>query len=110
MTPQATTFQAQAAEIFADNTRNKVRRLLVFLVLFALVAWSVYVTIVADTDWERIGSLGAVLTSVGRFVSIDFALIPLLYLVRAGITRLLEQGTEPKARDTGSGEALPVEQ
>ena len=79
MTPQVTTFQAQAAQILADKAKNKVRRLLIFLMLFVLVAWSIHVTIIADTDWERIGSLGAVLTSVGRFLSIDFALIPLLF-------------------------------
>ncbi len=79
MAAQATTFQTQAAQILSENLKSKAKRILVFLVLFGLVAWSVYVTIIADTDWERIGSFSAVLTSVGRFIGIDFALIPLLF-------------------------------
>jgi phosphonate transport system permease protein len=49
-------------------------RLCVYLALFLLVAWSVQVTIIDDTDWERMGSLGNVLESANRFIGIDFAL------------------------------------
>jgi phosphonate transport system permease protein len=49
-------------------------RLCLYLVLFALVAWSVQVTIIDDTDWERMGSLGNVLESANRFLGIDYAL------------------------------------
>lgn len=48
----------------------------VFLVVMALVAWSVDVTIIQDTDWERMGSLAQVLESAGRFVGVDWALFP----------------------------------
>jgi phosphonate transport system permease protein len=44
-----------------------------------LVLWSIQATIIADTDWERIGSLGQVLDSVGRFLVLDFSLIPHLW-------------------------------
>ena len=46
--------------------------------LLLLVAWSVDVTIIDDTDWERLGSLADVMRSVGRFVAVDWALIPQL--------------------------------
>jgi phosphonate transport system permease protein len=49
-------------------------RLCIYLVLFVLVVWSVQVTIIDDTDWERMGSLGNVLESANRFIGIDFAL------------------------------------
>ena len=49
-------------------------RLSLYLVLFVLVAWSVQVTIIDDTDWERMGSLGNVLESANRFFGIDYAL------------------------------------
>ena len=39
-----------------------------------MVIWSVDVTIVEDTDWERMGSLSDVLSSAGRFIGIDFSL------------------------------------
>ena len=41
-----------------------------------MVIWSVDVTIVEDTDWERMGSLSDVLSSAGRFIGIDFSLFP----------------------------------
>lgn len=41
-----------------------------------LAAICFYNILVVDTDWERMGSLGEVLTSVGRFLAIDFELIP----------------------------------
>ena len=49
-------------------------RICIYLALFALVAWSVQVTIIDDTDWERMGSLGSVLESANRFLGIDYAL------------------------------------
>jgi phosphonate transport system permease protein len=41
-----------------------------------LAAICLYNILVIDTDWERMGSLGEVLTSIGRFVAVDFELIP----------------------------------
>ena len=60
------------------QSRNRVR-FVSFLVLLALVVWSVQVTIVEDTDWERIGSLSQIMTDVSRFIGIDFQLIPSLW-------------------------------
>jgi len=44
--------------------------------VIALVLWSIQATIIEDTDWERIGDLGSVLKSLGRFAALDFSLIP----------------------------------
>lgn len=52
--------------------------LLIALVVAALVFWSVDVTVIEDTDWERIGSLASVLDSLGRFAAIDWSLFPSL--------------------------------
>ncbi len=46
------------------------------LVVVALVVWSIDVTVIEDTDWERIGSLAAVAESINRFVGIDWDLFP----------------------------------
>ena len=51
-------------------------KLLVAVVVFALVIWSIDATIVADTDWSRIGGLGAVLGTLGRFATLDLSLLP----------------------------------
>ena len=47
-------------------------------VVTALVIWSIDVTIIEDTDWERIGSLANVLESLQRFAAIDWSLFPTL--------------------------------
>jgi len=59
--------------------RRRVKRVImgaVYLVLFALVVWSIQVTVIEDTDWERLGGLGNVLKAVNRFVGLDMALFP----------------------------------
>jgi phosphonate transport system permease protein len=66
-------------EILVKRNRDKVSHSIFFMVMMALVLWSVNVTIIEDTDWERMGSLGEVLASAGRFFGIDFSLIPNLF-------------------------------
>ncbi|KAA3628055.1 MAG: phosphonate ABC transporter, permease protein PhnE, partial [Proteobacteria bacterium] len=65
-------------DILRDRKKNRVRRGIVYVVLLLLVAWSVEVTIIDDTDWERMGSLGKVLETAGRFVAVDWSLFPQL--------------------------------
>jgi phosphonate transport system permease protein len=66
-------------DILVKRNRDKVSHSIFFLVMMTLVLWSVNVTIIEDTDWERMGSLGEVLASAGRFFGIDFSLIPNLF-------------------------------
>lgn len=63
-------------DIISLRSRSKVTRGVGGLILIAMVLWSVKVTIFEDTDWERMGSIGQVLTSAGRFMGIDFSLVP----------------------------------
>ena len=48
-------------DILVKRNRDKVSHSIFFMVIMALVLWSVNVTIIEDTDWERMGSLGEVL-------------------------------------------------
>ena len=66
-------------DILVKRNRDKVSHSIFFMVMMALVLWSVNVTIIEDTDWERMGSIGEVLASAGRFFGIDFSLIPNLF-------------------------------
>ena len=52
--------------------------LVIAFMVTALVIWSIDVTIIEDTDWERIGSLASVLESLKRFAAIDWGLFPTL--------------------------------
>jgi phosphonate transport system permease protein len=66
----------RADEILARRGRRQRNTAIAGAVLFALVVWSIDVTVVQDTDWERIGSLGEVLESAGQFAGVDFSLFP----------------------------------
>jgi phosphonate transport system permease protein len=56
--------------------RQQTVGVVVFLVGVSLVLWSVQSIIIEDTDWERIGSLQAVLASISRFAVLDLSLTP----------------------------------
>ena len=66
----------KSEEIIIYRQKNRLRNIFIFLILLIMVIWSVDVTIVEDTDWERMGSLSDVLSSAGRFIGIDFSLFP----------------------------------
>ncbi len=60
--------------ILERRRKNRIVQAFVYLILAGLVVWSVQVTIIDDTDWERIGSLANVLEATNRFMGVDFAL------------------------------------
>lgn len=47
---------------------------LVYILGIALVTWSVQVTVIDDTDWARMGSVGQVLETANRFIGLDIGL------------------------------------
>jgi phosphonate transport system permease protein len=63
-------------DILVKRNRDKISHCIFFILVMAMALWSVNVTIIEDTDWERMGSLSEVLASAGRFIGIDFSLIP----------------------------------
>jgi len=60
--------------ILERRRKNRIVQVFVYLILAGLVVWSVQVTIIDDTDWERIGSLANVLEATNRFMGVDFSL------------------------------------
>ena len=79
MDAQATTAGRMTQEralktVMASRRKQNLIRAAFQVVLLILVAWSVQVTIIEDTDWERMNSFGSVMESAGRFVGIDFGL------------------------------------
>ena len=74
MNNQVTSIRMTSDIILERRRKSRNVRLCVYLVLTALVAWSVQVTIIEDTDWERMGSLAKVLEGANRFIGIDFSL------------------------------------
>jgi phosphonate transport system permease protein len=73
------TMTARIDAVIAARAKAKTLRYFAYLGLFVLVLWSIHATIVADTDWDRIGSFASVMRAVGRFAGIDWELVPLLW-------------------------------
>ncbi len=72
MTPK----RSSVGDVLARRTRRRRWRGAFYLGLLILVAWSVHTTIVADTDWARIGSFTQIMHSIGRFLSVDWSIVP----------------------------------
>ena len=80
--PDAVPVASRRASVDAilDLRRRRRRiRILFGLLFLALVVWSVDVTIVKDTDWERMGSLSNVLKTAGGFFGVDFKVFATLW-------------------------------
>ena len=69
-------FVLKADDIIAYRRRKRGRRFFIYAFLSVIVLWSVKVTIIEDTDWERMGSIGKVISSAARFFGVDFNLFP----------------------------------
>jgi phosphonate transport system permease protein len=65
----------RVAHIAANRRRSRAARYSTYAAVLALVAWSVYAIVIADTDWNRILN-GTLLTTLGRFFEFDYKLIP----------------------------------
>ncbi len=65
-----------ADEVLAIRRRRRWSMLAVVAALTVMVVWSIDVTVIEDTDWERMGSVASVLESAGRFMGVDWALFP----------------------------------
>ncbi|MEM7170765.1 MAG: phosphonate ABC transporter, permease protein PhnE [Pseudomonadota bacterium] len=76
MTDSSTANPAFLQEAIRKRRSNQLIKFLLALAVFFLVLWSIDATVIADTDWERIGGLGAILKSLARFAELDFSLIP----------------------------------
>ena len=63
--------QLSLQDVIRQRRSSQLGKLLLAFAVFVLVLWSIDATIIADTDWERIGGLGSILKSLGRFRNLD---------------------------------------
>jgi phosphonate transport system permease protein len=68
--------QLTLQDVIRQRRSSQLGKLLLAFAVFVLVLWSIDATIIADTDWERIGGLDSILKSLGRFANLDLSLIP----------------------------------
>ncbi len=71
----------------ARRRARKLRTGLIYMAVLVLVALSVEATIIADTEWDRIGSLSQVIESTLRFFAVDWSILP--SLVKPAIETLM---------------------
>ncbi len=68
--------ETRLEKILSKRKKYKAVRYSLYLFLFLLVIASVETTIIKDTDWEKIGTLGTVAKALARFFPPDFSLFP----------------------------------
>ena len=64
--------------IIQSRRQNRYAKGALFALLLIMVVWSIKITVIEDTDWERIGSLGKVFEAANRFIGVDISLFPSL--------------------------------
>ena len=63
-------------EQFVQRRRaRQLSKLGTLLIIVLAVLWSIQATVIADTDWDRIGGLQSIGKALGRFLDLDFGLI-----------------------------------
>jgi phosphonate transport system permease protein len=71
----AATLDARVAGIAHWRRRTRLARYASYLVVFAIVIWSIHAIVIADTDWSRLGA-GSIARTLGRFLELDFSILP----------------------------------
>lgn len=70
------TENGSGVEQFVQRRRyRQASKLAILFVVVLAVLWSIQATVIADTDWARIGGLQSIGTALARFLDIDFGLI-----------------------------------
>ncbi len=65
-------------DIIRARRQNRTAKGAFYALLLIMLVWSIKVTVIEDTDWQRMGSLGKVMEAANRFIGIDFSLFPSL--------------------------------
>jgi phosphonate transport system permease protein len=67
---------ARADRVIQGKRAGRLKGLAMIGFLVAVVVWSIDGTIIADTDWSRIGGPKGVFGSLGRFLQLDLGVLP----------------------------------
>jgi len=67
-------YESKFKQILAARKKNKAIRYALYCIVFILVISSIQSTIIEDTDWDRIGTIGSVFKALARFFPPDFSL------------------------------------
>ncbi|RKF17101.1 phosphonate ABC transporter, permease protein PhnE [Roseovarius spongiae] len=56
--------------------KRQMKQALIWTGVLVFAAWCAHGTIIADTDWSRVGGRSGVLASIGRYMQLDLGLLP----------------------------------
>lgn len=75
-----TAFVSSTAGInfFQERKRQYIKKAALLFVAFLVLIWCVDATIIADTEWGRLGGTQGIFGGLARFFLLDFSLVPLL--------------------------------
>lgn len=73
-------FAIDADGVQSRRSRQRLRTLAICTGLLLLGAWCVMGTIVADTDWSRLGGRTGIFSSMAKFLKLDLSLAPQLII------------------------------
>jgi phosphonate transport system permease protein len=65
--------------ILKKRKKSKATRYSFYFFLFLMVLWSIKVTVIDDTDWERIGTIDTVFKAIGQFFPPDLSVVQYLF-------------------------------
>lgn len=66
--------------LLRHRKKSKIVRYCLYFALFLLVLWSIEITIIKDTDWQRIGTFMTVIKAVGQFFPPDLTVVQYLFI------------------------------
>ena len=67
-------YGAKFQQIIDRRKKHKAIRYALYCIVIILVLVSIESTIIKDTDWDRIGSIGSIFKALARFLPPDFSL------------------------------------
>lgn len=74
----ALALDARVDAIAAARSRTRTFRYTGYFLVLAVVVWTIQAIVINDTDWSRILN-GSLLTTLGRFLELDWSLVPSLW-------------------------------
>lgn len=84
---------SRTESVIDARRRRRATNWAMFIAAALVTAWCVQSTVIADTDWERLGGLLGVLGTLQRFFVLDFSMVPLLIVPAVETLMMATLGT-----------------
>jgi phosphonate transport system permease protein len=65
---------------FHERRRQYIRKGVLYFGALLVLLWCIEATIIADTEWDRLGGAQGIFGGIARFFLLDFSIVPLLFV------------------------------